>query len=268
MSKIWIEISDQLEATHRPVHDIMMARAGLQPGERVLDIGFGTGDTVIDAARAVGDDGYVLGLDIAPQMVVHAKARAADAGVTHVGLVIGDAQTHDFQPGQFDVAISKFGLMFFADTAAAFANIRKALRPGGRMEFAAWGPPQANPYFGLPRKAAVTQFGPVPPPDRDAPGPMRFGDAEPVLSALREAGWAADVETVDLKLTPLGSPRDFAVSQTQFGPAAMLIRDKEASDSDTAAIIADLTESYSAMLEDGQIKVPARIHFFSARVPG
>lgn len=261
MSKVWIEMSDQIEATHRPVHDEMMSRAALAAGERVIDIGFGTGDTVVDAVDAVGPEGHVLGLDIAPPMVAHVESFASGP----VNLAVGDAQRFAFEPGQADAVISKFGLMFFEDTGAAFANIRKALRSGGRMVFAAWGPPPGNPWFGLARKAAVARLGPAEAPDPNAPGPMRFGDPQKVLDLLQQAGWqAASVDTLDLKLAPKGSPGDVALSQLRLGPAAIMMRDKGASEADRAAIVEDLTASYEALSEDGAVRVPAVIHFFHA----
>lgn len=268
ISKIWIEMSDQIEATHRPVHDGMMQRAALQPGERVIDIGFGTGDTILDAAAAVGEGGHVLGLDIAPQMVDYVADRSAAAGGAAVELASGDAQVYGFEPEAADAVISKFGLMFFADTGAAFANIRNALRPGGRMVFAAWGAPAANPYFGIPRKAAMAHLGEVPAAPVDAPGPMRFGDPAPVLAALAGAGWEAEVDTVDMHLTPRGNAGDLARSQLKIGPAAVLIAEREADEATVAAIVQDLTATYETMTDGDGVKVPAQIHFFTARRPG
>ncbi|MEX0282151.1 MAG: class I SAM-dependent methyltransferase [Arenibacterium sp.] len=268
ISKIWIEMSDQIEATHRPVHDALMARSKLRAGEKVIDIGFGTGDTILDIAKAVGETGQVLGLDIAPQMVEHVADRVkGEAGGT-VRLVCGDAQLFAFEPGAADVVISKFGLMFFADTGAAFANIIRALRPGGRMIFAAWGAPAANPFFRIPRQAAMRHLGVEPPPPTpDAPGPMRFGDPDPVLEKLRRAGWEADVETVDLHLTPGGTPGKLARSQLKIGPAAFLIAECEADDTAKTAIVDDLTATYDGMVQDEQVRIPAQIHFFAARRP-
>lgn len=268
MSKVWIELSDQIEATLRPVHDRMMERAALGPGERVIDIGFGTGDTVLDAADVVGPGGAVLGLDIAPPMVAHLRERLGEAKGAPVTLREGDAEVFAFEPGAADAVISKFGLMFFGDTGAAFCNIRKGLRPGGRMVFAAWGAARDNPCFTIPRAAAVERLGAPPPPDPDAPGPVRFAEAGRVLDLLHAAGWEAEVETCDLTLTPLGTPEELALAQLRFGPASLLIREKNASEADKAAIVAALSESYAALQVGGSVRIPAKIHFFSARVPG
>jgi SAM-dependent methyltransferase len=129
----------------------LFASAAIRANERVLDIGCGYGATTRLAARQARD-GYAVGNDVAEPMLEQARAFAGAEGIGNVTFQAGDAQTHPFAAGGFDVAISRFGVMFFADPVAAFANIGAALRPGGRLVFTTLGPPERND---LPRIIAA-----------------------------------------------------------------------------------------------------------------
>jgi SAM-dependent methyltransferase len=143
----------------------LLAAARIQDGESILDIGCGCGDTTIPAARATRS-GYALGADISRILVADARRLAAAAGVANARFEVADAQVHPFQAGAFDLVLSSLGLMFFDDPAAAFANLRKALRPGGRLAFLCWRTREENPVFttGFAEAAAVLGL-------RESPGP-------------------------------------------------------------------------------------------------
>jgi SAM-dependent methyltransferase len=134
----------------------LLAAAQIQDGENVLDIGCGCGDATILAARATGS-GHALGADLSRIQVAEARRLAAAAGVTNARFEVADVQVHPFPAGNFDVVLSNFGVMFFDDPAAAFANLRKALRPGGRLAFLCWRAREENPFFtiGFAEAAAV-----------------------------------------------------------------------------------------------------------------
>jgi SAM-dependent methyltransferase len=143
----------------------LLAAARIQDGENVLDIGCGCGDVTILAARATRS-GYALGADFSRIQVAEARRLAAGAGVANARFEVADAQVHPFGTGVFDLALSSFGVMFFDDPAAAFANLRKALRPGGRLAFLCWRARDENPVFttGFAEAAAVLGL-------REPPGP-------------------------------------------------------------------------------------------------
>ena len=143
----------------------LLAGAQIQDGENVLDIGCGCGDVTILAARASGS-GQALGADFSRIQVAEARRLAASAGVANARFEVADVQVDQFQAGIFDVVLSKFGVMFFDDPAAAFGNLRKALRRGGRLAFLCWRARDENPCFtiGFAEAAAVLGL-------RELPGP-------------------------------------------------------------------------------------------------
>lgn len=260
----WLKNEVAIEVAHRVVLDGLMERANLSAGQAVLDIGCGSGSSVVRVAEAVGSAGLVLGVDISPPMVARASERVPE----HAEVVAGDAQTHDFEAHRFDAVISQFGSMFFADTAAAFANIRGAVRPGGQLCLAAWGAPDKNDWFAIGRRVATERLGPGAPQPPGAPGPFAFADAGRVLGILSDAGWQAEVETVDMLMLPVGDPVDIAFLQSAMGAASMVLREKGGGDADRVAINEEMTRAFETLVDQGQVKVPAQIHYFSAVNPG
>lgn len=264
MAAPWLRIEAETDAAHAPVRHELMRRADLKPGQRVLDIGPGAGITLLDAARAVGPEGRVTGVEIAPPFADRARERSPE----NVEVVIGDAQHAALDPQGFDAAISLFGVMFFKDSVAAFSNILQALKPGAALYFACWGPPQKNPYFTMTGRVAAEVFGPGDAFDPSGPGPMRFGDADRLASILREAGFTPEIDTMDLHLTPAGTPEEVAAVHMTIGAASMRIgQAKEAgtlTDAHQEAIRAGMTEGFAAMLDGGAVRVPGNFHFVRA----
>ncbi|MEM7320726.1 MAG: methyltransferase domain-containing protein [Pseudomonadota bacterium] len=264
----WLTYEDHLDAAMAPVLDGVIARADLQPGYRVLDIGCGTGASLLAAAERVGAHGAVLGLDISQPFLDRAEDRARNAGFGQVATRCADAQTDKFDGPQFDTMISRFGVMFFNDPQTAFANMARALRPGAKMTFAAWSSFAQNPWFRLPHETAASRLGNPPPADPHAPGPLAFQDADRVLGLLDGAGLKnTGYETEQLHMTPQGTPQDIASLCLRVGPAARLIGLFDASRADRQAIQADLTARLSNYETADGVKVPAEIHFFQASVP-
>ena len=143
----------------------LLAGARIQDGENVLDVGCGCGDVTILAARATGS-GHALGADFSRIQVAEARRLAACAGVTNARFEVADAQVHPFGAGVFDVVLSSFGVMFFDDPAAAFGNLRRALRRGGRLALLCWRTRKENPVFttGFAEAAAVLGLREMPAP--------------------------------------------------------------------------------------------------------
>jgi SAM-dependent methyltransferase len=182
-------------AAHQDRHDVALTRfnaaladaAAIATTERVLDVGCGCGQSTRDAARAASQ-GRALGVDLSMPMLERARERAAGEGLTNVSFVQGDAQVHEFDRGAFDVVISRFGAMFFADPVAAYANIGTALHPDARLALVVWMPLDQNEWLSVIREA-LAMGRTLPAPQTGSPGP--FGLAEPgyVQTVLESAGY-------------------------------------------------------------------------------
>ena len=196
----WVAFQKVIDAQISPLGEQAMDRAGIAPGERVIDVGCGCGDTTIVLGRHVGPAGRVLGIDVSAPMLERAAETARAAGVANVRLENADAQTHRLSPSAFDVVYSRFGVMFFTDPVAAFTNLRAALRPGGRLAFVCWQALPENPWLFVPLRAAAQHLTLPPPPAPDAPGPFAFADPERVRGILARAGFG-DIVLEELHTT-------------------------------------------------------------------
>jgi SAM-dependent methyltransferase len=196
----WVADADRRDLVLASVADALLARTALRSGDAVLDVGCGCGATTLAAAEAVGPSGTAWGIDLSAPMLEVARARAAAAGLANVTLVQGDAQGHALPAERFDVAISRFGTMFFADPAAAFTNVARALRPDGRLAMATWGPLVVNEWLTVPG-AALLRYGTIPEPG-DGPGMFAQSDPDDIAAMLDSAGYRnVDVEPVEVILT-------------------------------------------------------------------
>jgi SAM-dependent methyltransferase len=183
----WARNADRFDKALAAYNDRFLAAATIGRADRVLDIGCGTGQTTRDAARAAAD-GLALGVDLSGQMIALARGLAARHGIANARFEQADAQIHPFPAAHFDAAISRTGTMFFADPAAAFTNIARALRPGGRLALLVWQGPQANEWIReLSGALAAGRDMPAPPPG--APGPFAQADPQAAQAVLASAGF-------------------------------------------------------------------------------
>jgi SAM-dependent methyltransferase len=227
----WVAYQALLDAQLRPLGVRAMERGGIAAGDRVVDVGCGCGDSTLELARRVAPGGEVVGLDPSALMLARARERAREAGVGNATFVEGDAQTHALAPASFDAVYSRFGVMFFADPVAAFANLRRGLRPGGRLAFVCWQAMTQNPWLLVPLMAAAQHLTLPPPPAPGAPGPFAFADRERVGDILRQAGFA-DIDFADVQQTLTlggGGGVDAAVRLLLegVGPTSAVLREAE-----------------------------------------
>jgi SAM-dependent methyltransferase len=183
----WLVYEDHYERMLAPFTGHLLTSAAIGSDDRVIDIGCGTGSTTRAAAR-VATEGEALGLDLSAAMLRQAVRRAQDEGLSNVRFLHGDAQVHSFTPDAGDVALSRFGVMFFADPVAAFANIARGLRQGGRMVFVCWQNLVENEWIVVPGAAAAQHVTLAPPAEPTAPGPFSLGERDRIAAILRAAG--------------------------------------------------------------------------------
>jgi len=185
---VWVTEAERFDTLLEPFGNRLLTAAALEPGERVLDVGCGNGAVSLEAARAVNPGGKVTGLDLSAPMLEVARRRAKEEGI-EADFVKGDAQTHSFDR-QFDAIVSRFGVMFFDDPRAAFANLAKAVAPGGRLCFVCWQEMFANEWIAVPSMAMVAHVGIPELPEPGAPGPFALADPERITNLLGSAGWS------------------------------------------------------------------------------
>ncbi|MEM7732536.1 MAG: methyltransferase domain-containing protein [Pseudomonadota bacterium] len=260
----WSENDVVMDATLAPVLDHLLQMAALQPGEKLLDIGCGTGLSTIRAAQAVGRHGHVTGVDIAEHMLV--KARAQADGVPNANFLCADAQTHAFENGGIDAVISRFGVMFFADPPGAFANIARVVRPGGRMVFMTWSSAPENPWFAVPSAVAMERLGEVEPTSPHAPGPMGLADVEYTRNVFAQAGLSdVTITPVSLDLTPPGGADWMGEFSLILGSASRIFAERDGTPEDAAAIVAGITERFRCCETEDGLRIPAVLNRIDVR---
>jgi ubiquinone/menaquinone biosynthesis C-methylase UbiE len=225
----WARLQDRTDALIDPLGRVAIERLGVVAGERILDVGCGCGQTLLQLAELAGPSGHVLGVDISPPMLGRARERAA--GRPTIALALGDAQTYTLAQGAFDAVYSRFGVMFFDDARAAFRNLHGAARPGGRMSFVCWQDLAKNLWASRPLAAVMRVLPESAMPDmlrEGRPGPFFFSDPARVRAILGDAGWK------DVSLEPVEMPLHLGGAATldevvdysfQIGPAARAMTD-------------------------------------------
>jgi SAM-dependent methyltransferase len=247
----WAALQERLDGLFAPLTATAIDFAAPRAGDRVVDIGCGCGATLLELSPRVGPEGRVLGVDISAVMLEVARKRVAAQGLGNTTLLQADASAHPFEPAVFDLAFSRFGVMFFEDSVRAFAAIRRALRRGGRIAFITWRRLSDNPWFLVPYLAAKPLLPPQPPADPEAPGPFRFADPDTLRRTLSDAGFA-NVEVMPHdSMMQLAGPGELARAvdfALQVGPVsrALAPMDADVKAAATAAIRTELAKHESA----------------------
>lgn len=263
----WVTSQEEMDRQLAEVADLVMRHANPESGQRVLDVGSGAGALSLLAAEAVGPGGHVLATDISKPLLDCAAERGR--AVNHMSTLLADAEAADWPDTNFDAAISRFGVMFFANPANAFANIARALKPGGRIIFAAWAPAQDNPFWHIPSKHAVNHLGQPPKVEPNQPGPMGLADITLAQNHLSNAGLAdvqGQVEAVHLRHN--GGASSFANLCCRIGAARRAINHFNASSEAQTAIENDIASDFEQFeLPDGTCAIPAAINLLTATKP-
>jgi SAM-dependent methyltransferase len=220
--RTWAELSDMLDRLLAPFIPLLLDEIGLVPGSRILDVGCGAGALTLAAAQRAGRSGRCLGVDISAPLIEAARARADREGSDMAGFVQADAQTHRFDAAGFDILISRFGVMFFADPVAAFRNLRAAVRPEGRLACLAWRSAADNDFMTAAERAAAEILPQSPKRAANGPGQFGFADPDRVQAVLTESGWrGVAVRPVDVDCSL--PEADLAIYAERMGPVGDLL---------------------------------------------
>ena len=241
--RAWVADADHRDTALAGVAELLLRAAAPRTGEVVLDLGCGCGATSFAIASAVGPGGAVLGVDISSLMLGVARERTAASGLSNVSFLQADVQTHQFESASHDLAISRFGTMFFDDARSAFTNVAGALRPGGRLCIATWQPLEVNDWLTVPN-AVLQEYGTLPDLGN---GPGMFAQSDPsVLTALlQDAGLSSiDIRDVEVPMTLGEGPEQAAdyVAGSGIGRAVLATMSPDRRSAALAAVRKALAE--------------------------
>ena len=260
----WADRQQAQDVVLAPVSEVLIDRAHAKAGERIIDVGCGCGATTIAFAQRVGPTGRVMGIDISGPML--ARARQIAPANLPVEFVLADATVYPFVPEGFDLLASRFGVMFFAEPALSFANMRKALRPSGRLAFTCWREPRDNPFFMAPLQAVYKHVPKLPQLDPEDPGPFSFASEARVHRILGEAGFQG------IAMEPCNLSLDIAVergldaaveSALEIGPAARALAEQPPEL--VAAATNSIRQALAPFARGLAVPLPASIWIVTAR---
>lgn len=261
--RAWVETRDVLEGMFKPLEELLVRAVANAAASHVLDVGCGTGATTFAVAHVLGQEGHCTGIDISEPMIAAARVRAEREG-RHADFICTDAQTHGFAPASFDMIISRLGVMFFADPVQAFANLRRAARPGAALRFIAWRGAAENPFMTTAERAAKPLLRDLPARRPDAPGQFGFADRERVARILEDSGWdAIAIEPVDVALNFPASELTRYVSW--LGPVGTLLQGME--EPRCTEVIETVRGAFDRYIHGNEIRFTAACWMVAARAP-
>jgi SAM-dependent methyltransferase len=218
----WVEQNALLDRLFEPFERVLLDAVKDQGARDVIDVGCGAGATTFAVARGLGPEGRCTGADLSAPLIELAQRRAVELGVDNADFVVADAQQQDFQPARFDAVISRFGVMFFDDPVAAFANLRRAARPDAGLACIVWRGREENPFMTAAERAAAPLLPETPPRDPTAPGQFAFADPDRVDRILSAAGWR-DVDLQPLDVACALPAADLEVYESRMGPVSLVL---------------------------------------------
>lgn len=249
----WVTAQALLDQLFAPFEERLVEAAALARPRQALDIGCGTGGVTLAVARALGPAGRAVGIDISAAMVAAAEARAREAACP-AGFIQADAGSHRFEPGAYDLLISRFGVMFFEAPVAAFANLRRAATPDARLRAIAWRSPGENPFMTTAERAAAPLLPDLPPRRTDAPGQFAFADAERVRGILEASGWRR-VEIAPLDLDCVLPAAELERYFTLLGPVGRLLPEVDAQT--RAQVVERLHGAFAPFVRGAEVRFAA-----------
>ena len=261
--RAWVDAQALLDRLFKPLESLLVDGVTLQSPRELLDVGCGTGGTTVAMARRLGAKANCTGLDISEPMIEAARARASREG-TSATFIVADAQTHDFEPARFDLICSRFGVMFFADPVAAFANLRRAARDDGRLLFLAWRGGEDNPFMTTAESAAAPLLPNLPERKPDAPGQFAFANDRRVHAILDASGWI-DVEIRPLDVACSMPESDLVAYLSRLGPVGMALQ--EADEPTRARVLKAIRPAFDPYIHGDEVRFTAACWMAAARSP-
>lgn len=258
--RAWVDRQASLDQLFKPLEDRLVEEVRAAQGQRVLDVGCGTGSTTLAVARLLGAAGHCTGADISQPMIGLAKARARQEA-SPAGFICADVQTHAFEPASFDTIISRIGVMFFDNPVAAFANLRRAGTDSARLRCIAWRSPAENPFMTTAERAAAPLLPHIPPRRADAPGQFAFADRDRVSTILQKSGWAdIDIQPVDFECAM--PEKELLGYVTRLGPVGLVLED--ADEQTRRHVIETVRAAFDPYVQGSDIRFTAACWMISA----
>lgn len=258
----WVEQNALLDRLLAPLVPPLVEAVRSQGARDVLDVGCGAGATTFAVANSLAGQGRCTGLDLSAPLIDLARRRATEIGADNAEFVAADAQLHAFPPARFDAVISRFGVMFFDDPVAAFANLRRAARTDAGLACVAWRGADENPFMTAAERAAAPLLPEVPARDPNAPGQFAFADPDYVTGILAKAGWR-DVDLQPLDVACALPANDLEIYAVRMGPVSLALPSLEADRRD--AVIAAVRRGFAPFVTDGVARFTAACWMVTAR---
>jgi len=250
----WERWRARIEEATAPVREWMIAELAAHAGDTVLELAAGAGDTGFDAAEIVGGHGRVVSTDLSPEMVAVARRRGAERGLRNVEYRVMDAERIELDTDSVDGVLCRFGYMLMADPAAALAQTRRVLRPGGRLALVVWGAPERNPWISILARTLV-EGGHTPPPEPAGPTPFSMANEDGTRALLAGAGFTSvRMEEVPVRFT-FGTVEEYVSYATDTaGPAAIVLR--SVSEDERRMVTSQLERAFTSFAADGGYELP------------
>ncbi len=260
----WVDAQAVIDEMYKPLEAMLVDAAAVTAPRRLLDVGCGTGGTTVAVARKLGATRSCVGVDISEPMVAAARLRAEQAGMSaaQVSFICGNAESYAFEPGGFDMILSRFGVMFFDDPVRAFANLRRAAADDAALRLIIWRSPAENPFMTTAERAAAPLLPNLPPRVPNEPGQFGLADGERVSGILKASGWA------DIALEPVDVDCTFPESAlvpylTRFGPVGRVLN--EADERTQARVIETVRAAFDPYVHGADVRFTAACWMVSAR---
>jgi SAM-dependent methyltransferase len=256
LAPTWERRRAEVEEVAAPVREWMLRELRPRRGDTVLELAAGVGETGFEAAAIVGETGRLITTDLSPAMLDAARRRGTELGLTNVDYRVMDAERIELSDDSVDGVLCRFGYMLMADPAAAFAETRRALRPGGRLALAVWGALERNPFFGIVAVSLIERRHIEPPEPPPAPGPFSMASAERTEELLRGAGFTeVRTEEVPGRFVLPDVDEYLSVIADTAGPVGLALAGLERAD--RAAVKADVEDSLGRFAGEGGYELPA-----------